>query len=411
MADVLFITPVFPDANGSGRHKRAHQWLHVLAAGHHRVHLLVVVNGQDHSPDGQAIQTDGLASCRVLVIRHDRRQALMALPWLILRLIVGLRPSGSPELLWFPLGGEQRESLTAWYGSARFDRIVCFRFYLSEMARFVAEMVGGTCCDLDMDDLDSETGWKIAVLCLKNGRWVKALLSCLTTLQFFRLEQRLVRSFDTVHLCSAADRVKLLARFPGISTVLFPNRLPARPAIQDDSGNPQHVLFVGTLGYYPNEQAVCWFASNVLPKLLCADGGWRFIVAGFNAPSGLTTWLTKQPGAVFLGAIDDLDPVYRQVGIVVSPLQAGGGTKLKMLEAIQQNRPVVASSETVYGLELQPDEHFLLANTVDEYVRHCLRLARDPELRARLTEQARIAVAGNYEFPGTQGSIDHETVG
>jgi glycosyltransferase involved in cell wall biosynthesis len=155
------------------------------------------------------------------------------------------------------------------------------------------------------------------------------------------------------------------------------------------------MLFIGALSYAPNQDAVRWFLAEILPALRAATPC-ELLVAGRHAPESLRALLASSPGVVFLGPVEYAASAYQDAHLVVAPLRAGGGTRLKILEAFALGRPVVATPLAAEGLEITPGRHALLADRAADFAAACAKLAADADLRRALAAQAREWIAARH---------------
>src|SRR5262249_38828129 len=117
-------------------------------------------------------------------------------------------------------------------------------------------------------------------------------------------------------------------------------------------GGPFTLLFVGTLGYYPNEDAAIFFCSEILPRLgASASRPVRLLIVGSN-PSLRVRALAQDGKVAITGPLPDLSRCYAAADAVVVPLRAGGGTRIKVLEAFGHRRPVVSTTVGAQGIEV-----------------------------------------------------------
>jgi glycosyltransferase involved in cell wall biosynthesis len=155
----------------------------------------------------------------------------------------------------------------------------------------------------------------------------------------------------------------------------------ARPA-------PRSLAFVGGMSWYPNRDAMQFFAREIWPRLVAADPSWKAVIVGQNPPpevlAAVRAGTFEAPGFV-----DDVRPWFDAAAIYVCPIRTGGGTRLKILDALAMAKPLVATKFAVEGLGLTANEHYLCAETPSEFVAALERLAADPVLRAMLSRNAR----------------------
>jgi len=398
MRRALLISPVFPDENGSGRAKRAHQWLHQLS-GQYEVSLLVVQAGGEAGVQDRLLRMKGTADTRILGRSISRGRKLGELAASLGMLLAG-KVRGSEALGWYPLRMAHVDPLTRWYEGQRFERVVCFRLYLQEYALLVGKLTKAGRLELDMDDVESTTRFKLAGLLYRRGHYKEALVSWLSAVQFRLQEQRIDSRFERLHVCSEEDRSLFSARHPALATVVMPNRIPASsmPERLPLPSDVRQMLFVGTLSYYPNEEAVVWFIRHVLPRLRRQDRRWTLHVAGMDGSESLRRKLERTAGVRYHGQVAAMAPLYGQAYQVISPLHAGGGTKLKVMEAMQYGRPIIATRESVHGLGLTPEVHYLEAETAEQFLDACGRLAEHPELASQLAASAYRIVRERYSY-------------
>jgi polysaccharide biosynthesis protein PslH len=199
------------------------------------------------------------------------------------------------------------------------------------------------------------------------------------------LERRHVPRFDRVVVVSEDERAALRARFADIDPVVVPNGaqlpVPVREP-QDDV-----LLFVGSMDYAPNADAARRLACAIAPRVPGAQA-W---IAGRCPPTGLGD-------ARVLGPVDDLTDAYAGARVVVVPLRAGGGTRLKVLEALAHGRPVVSTPLGCAGLGVRDGEEVLLAHDDAGLASATRRLLRDPALRARLSANGRRFVQRDHDW-------------
>ena len=182
-------------------------------------------------------------------------------------------------------------------------------------------------------------------------------------------------------------------------------RLPSgpRPA---KSGGPFTFLFVGNLAYYPNEDAVVYFLEHVrFPG--CADGRNTPFALPSSAPGSVNVCGTI--GSYPSGSIGDLSvklaPHYDQADAVVVPLRAGGGTRIKVLEAFSFKRPVVSTTLGVEGLEVDNEKHILIADHPQHFAEQCCRLMEDKQLSTTLTTNAFACLVSHYTKEAMQQTL------
>jgi len=205
-----------------------------------------------------------------------------------------------------------------------------------------------------------------------------------------RVEAALCRAVDDVIAVSAADRARLVAGgvdagavsiIPhGVDLAVFRGArgdgIRARYGIAE--GVPL-LLFHGTLHYWPNTEAVRTLAEALLPRLLVGQPGLRVLVVGQGPPT-----YYAHPAIVFTGAVDDLAAHIAAADLCVCPVDAGGGTRMKLLEYLAAGKPVVTTTKGAEGIPFTPGEHMAVADGASDFAAEVLRLLADRPAAARL---------------------------
>jgi glycosyltransferase involved in cell wall biosynthesis len=168
---------------------------------------------------------------------------------------------------------------------------------------------------------------------------------------------------------------------------------------------PATLVFAGSMNWFPNRDGILFFLSQVWPKLLQDDPRRRMTVIGRDPPAAIAA--SGRAGHLrVLGFVDDVRPHIEASAIYVCPIRVGGGTRLKILDALAMSRPVVSTSVGVEGLGLVEGEHYVSADTPEEFVNQIRRLEADPELRRRLGEAGRDFVVRRYSWRGIAELLD-----
>jgi glycosyltransferase involved in cell wall biosynthesis len=209
------------------------------------------------------------------------------------------------------------------------------------------------------------------------------------------LEREALAMVDRVWVCSDADREKLNSLFaPDIPVDVVPNGIPrleempaTLPALPGKAEGWPVMLFVGHLGYEPNETAVERLVRNILPKIRQVLPLARVILAGRD-PGPAVQHLARLPGVELAANPDDLSGLFVRSHLSVVPLSAGGGTRVKILEAMAWGLPVIATPIAAEGKGLKDGEEILIAETDEALAQSVIALCAEPE---RLERQRQLA--------------------
>ncbi|HEV2994068.1 MAG TPA: glycosyltransferase family 4 protein [Acidimicrobiia bacterium] len=181
----------------------------------------------------------------------------------------------------------------------------------------------------------------------RTGHGPSAVLARAEALALSAMERRVVPTFDTVVVVSEQERHRLP---PGARRILVcPNGRDPDPRGPLPPAEAPVAAFVATMGWAPNVDAALWFARDVWPAVCERVVGARLLLVG-REPAPSVRALASSSVEVS-GTVADVRPYLAQARVSVAPLRAGGGTRLKILEALDAGRPVVATSIAVDGLE------------------------------------------------------------
>jgi glycosyltransferase involved in cell wall biosynthesis len=154
---------------------------------------------------------------------------------------------------------------------------------------------------------------------------------------------------------------------------------------------------VGTLGYYPNADGAAFLCRDVVPLLGRNGQPPRVAIVGSKPPESVRA-LGALPEVSVFADVPDVAPYYAAAKVAVVPLRAGGGSRIKILEAFAHGRPVVSTRIGAEGLAVADGRHLLLADTAEAFAAAVRRLLSDPDLAARLAAEARQLVDERYDF-------------
>jgi glycosyltransferase involved in cell wall biosynthesis len=156
------------------------------------------------------------------------------------------------------------------------------------------------------------------------------------------------------------------------------------------------LIYSGSLTYAPNFDAVQFFVTEVLPRVRAARSRVTLSVTGSHA--GVSLHPLERDGVTFTGLVPDIEWRVARSEICVVPLRLGGGTRLKILEAMALGTPVVSTSKGAEGLDLKQGEHLLIADGPDAFARAVIDLLEDPDRARALAANARRLIAERYTW-------------
>jgi glycosyltransferase involved in cell wall biosynthesis len=218
-------------------------------------------------------------------------------------------------------------------------------------------------------------------------------------------ESRLCRRFDRVAVVSETDAAALDLTEDGHTVVpiaIDVDDLAYAPRT-DEAG---HVLSVATMFYPPNVEGVAWFAREVFPAIRQRRPATRFLIVGSRPPASIRRLATGDSGVVVTGYVAELEPFLRQSAVLVVPLHAGSGMRVKILEAFARGIPVVSTTIGAEGIDARPGEHLLIADEPAAFAEAVGRLLREPDAGERLARAARRLVEARYDWRTALRGLD-----
>ena len=165
------------------------------------------------------------------------------------------------------------------------------------------------------------------------------------------------------------------------------------------------LLFFGSYGWFPNEDAITTFVAEAFPRIRAARPDARLLVAGRNAPESVRR-LDDRSGVAFVGTIPDLAGAVHDSAAVLAPLRIGGGTRLKVLESMAWGAPVVTTAAGFEGVDARPDADVAVADGWSGFAQRTVELLDSPERRARLGRNARRRIEQVYAMDEAAAELE-----
>ena len=215
-------------------------------------------------------------------------------------------------------------------------------------------------------------------------------------------EEALWPAFALRITVSGADRDKLMRRCPAGPTIAVPNgatvdSLPLEPLTHE-----ARVLFMGTLDYYPNVDALHFFLEQVLPRLR----GVEITIAGRN-PSRAIRALAGRSDVEVVAFPESMIRLAPRSRLAVLPLRCGGGTRLRIPNAFARGLPVVSTPLGCAGYDVTPGRQIMIADDAPSFARAVRQLIEDDQLADRLRRAARQLVEDRYRWDVVLASLEN----
>lgn len=224
---------------------------------------------------------------------------------------------------------------------------------------------------------------------------------------YFRRQARLMleyegwvcRSVKNVIAVSEADAVTMRELYGAQRVTAVPTGVDVE--YFTPSGEAQRstdLVFVGSMDWMPNIDGVIWFANEVLPLIRKKLAGCSLAVVGRTPGREVTELAERDRGIRITGTVADVRPWLWESKVSIVPLRIGGGTRLKIYEAMAAKTPVVSTTVGAEGLDVSPGENVLIADSAEAFAEACVRLVIDPDERRRMAEAGWQHVARKHSW-------------
>ena len=391
MADLLFVSHCLPYPPDKGEKIRAFNVIRHLSR-HHRVHLGCLMDRSDDASHLEALREWCVSAEGFRIDR--RRQKLTA--------VARIRP-GRPLMLDY----YRHDGLHAWVRRTIADRSLDLAYvYTVAMMPYAAVWRSGPLV-LDATDIDSEkwttyaatAAWPMRLVWAREGRTLldyergaAARADATLFVSHHEAERFAELAPETAARMHSVENGVDLERFS--PDLVFDTPYP---------GPGPHLVFTGHMDYWPNADAVAWFASTVLPGVRTRHPGAQFTIVGAN-PGAATRALADLPGVVVTGRVADVRPYVLHADCGVAPLRIARGIQNKVLEAMALGRPLVASPEAFAGIRAVAGRDLLVADGAEAMVAavDAVVSGAHPGLGAA----GRRAVETGYAWPATLARLD-----
>jgi sugar transferase (PEP-CTERM/EpsH1 system associated) len=340
----------------------------------------------------EAAEAEGIAHYCDRFFMHRVRESVQALR-MILRL-----PTSTPSSFGYFYSASMARRIRSLLTTEQFDLIFV---HCSSVARYVANF-RGTPKILDFGDMDSQKWFEY-------GRFKPFPFSLGYRLEGIKLlaeEKKLAGSFDLCTTTTRGEWERLESYGVDTPTDWFPNGVDSEyfsPTAEQPEADT--ISFVGRMDYYPNQECMFEFCAHVLPRLRRHRPNLRLLIVGAE-PSPAVRRLGELPGVLVSGSVPDVRPYLQRSTLMVAPLNIARGTQNKILEAMAQGVPVVASDVAARGIDAEPGEHLLTGRTHAEYERAIISILSNPRERARLAQMGRERMQSRHDWHRSMRRLD-----
>jgi polysaccharide biosynthesis protein PslH len=384
----------YPEA-GLGVLQRSYHLVRELSRAH-EVYLLAFVQ-RKIIRDLLGDVEEGLERARAHLGQYCARVEFLPIPsdsspsrrtWLAARSLVGTHPY---TIRWLQSDIARRVA-AEWNASIDFD-VVHFDTLSLAPYRAIFQRAARS---LDHHNIESEMMLRRATI---EGHPFKRLYFWQEGLRLQRYERRVCPQFDLNITCSSLDTDRLERVAPGVTVAEVPNGVDTEYFHPNgDSTNSRSLVFAGNMSWYPNAAAMLFFADRVWPALKAKVPGVTMDLIGGNPPPRLLALAEQDKNFRVHGFVPDVRPYIGRAAAYVCPITDGGGTKLKILDALAMGKAIVAHPIACEGIAVQDGRDVIFAREPEEFVRGVAALMESPELGRRLSLNARALAESSYSY-------------
>jgi glycosyltransferase involved in cell wall biosynthesis len=213
-------------------------------------------------------------------------------------------------------------------------------------------------------------------------------------------ERRVCTEFDTNFTVSALDKQRLQELVPSVKADVIANGVDVDYFRHDGgptvSGN---LIMASGMNWFPNRDAVLYMCDEIWPLVSARIPDLTLTIVGASPPQQVVDLASRDPRVVVTGFVDDVRPSLSRAAIYLCPMRDGGGTRLKILDALAMSKPIVSTTMGCEGIDVTPEVDVLIADTPDAFVRQIERLHTDAALRQSLSQAARQLAVEQYSWP------------
>jgi glycosyltransferase involved in cell wall biosynthesis len=231
---------------------------------------------------------------------------------------------------------------------------------------------------------------------------------------FFRMQARKMEQFEKSVLAGKAQCATVSETDRKQAVVLG-----ARDAVVVENGvdldffqpaanaySRPELLLIGSLDWFPNQDAAKWFMRDILPLVRAKIPDVVLTIVGRRPPQFLVQFAAAQAGVTLVGEVDDVRPYFDRAALVVVPLHVGGGTRIKILEAMAMGKAVVSTPVGAEGLFTVNDTCIRLADGAAAFAAAVIRLMNQAEERTRIGYEGRQMVTARYGWDRQAAVLD-----
>jgi len=199
---------------------------------------------------------------------------------------------------------------------------------------------------------------------------------------------------------SELDGVRLRDICPAVRTAVVANGVDTNYfRMASQAPERGHLIMVSGMNWFPNLDAVLYMTREIWPKLIQERSDLRLTIVGASPPPEVQDIAARDARVTVTGFVDDVRTHMDRAQVYLCPMRDGGGTRLKILDALSMGKPIVATQMALEGIDVTPESDVLTADAPDTFARQVMRLLDDDALCRRLSENGRVFAESHFAWP------------
>ena len=389
---MLFLAPTIPAAAGNGLAMRVGMFLEAYA----RIAEI----------DCMVVRLAGGPADPTFCQRHARRLEIVDVagkaetPFALLSAVAdpaarlaAFRQYGRPSLCAY-LSAQVRDDVRARIGNARYDLVHVSRAYLAPLLELVASAASNARIMVDLDEDEPATRRSLARLHRVRGDTFAAEWEEAEALAYARMSATADPGIDLITVSSGLEGAHASRHWRAASIAVVPNAVCV-PAPHGASNQPR-IIFVGALSYFPNRDAALWTLDAIWPRVRSRCPEAVLSLVGRH-PGPALRRRARQRGVHLLERVRDVGATYRACAVAIAPIRAGGGTRIKLIEAGAHALPCVSTTIGAEGLPADMRAGLALADRAEAFADACVERLRSPALRRAEGQRLRKLVQRHHD--------------
>jgi len=227
---------------------------------------------------------------------------------------------------------------------------------------------------------------------------IKKFIFWWQSLKMLNYEREITNIFDRCFMISPTDQLNLLKINLNAKTVAIPTAINIKKYQLSQTSNtiPHSMIYVGNFSWLPNLQGLLWFLREVWPKIIEEFSDAKIFIVGKNPSDEIIRFKSKN--VIVTGYVNDVKPWIAKAEIFLVPLFSGGGIRIKILEAMAMEKPVISTSVGAEGIGVSNMENIIISDNKENFVKSIKLLFNNKKIRDNLSKNSRKLIEEKYSF-------------